>query len=91
MLITQVSEKGDRTIVLLQGLQGIPIDAIGHAQQIECFGHALGVMEPFKESKRFLMCLQTLFGATGIDQPVADAVEATSMKFRIGEHLREIK
>ena len=90
-MITQSSKQCYRALEMLYGIHPLPINAIGHAQQIECFCHALGVMQRFKQGKCFLMRMQTLCSAPGIDQPVPDAVEATSMEFGIGQRLREIK
>src|SRR5579859_5652782 len=91
LLITQRSKQRYRALVMFYCLNCIPVYAVGHAQKVKCFGHALGVMERFKDSKRFLMCLQTLCGSPYIDQPVPDTIEAASMEFRIGQHLGAIK
>ena len=44
LMITQSSKQCYRALEMLYGIHPIPIYAIGHSQQVECFCHALGIM-----------------------------------------------
>src|SRR5579871_2804761 len=83
LLISQVTEHRTGSLKVLDYPDSISVETIGHAEQIERFSHALGVLDAldalvdpsvllrFKQAQRFQVRFKPLLNVPDIRQPVS--------------------
>src|SRR6266699_2050341 len=89
LLVTQEPKEGDRSFPLLCPLHGISSPVQHHPEQVKGLGHPGSIVLLLEHVKGLLMGLESLLHLTGVDQPVAQTIEAMRVQGRIRERLGE--
>src|SRR5260370_20987612 len=74
--VTQGIDQGKRLPELFYRFDPVSTHPIRYPKQVERFSHPLGVFLFLKNAEGFVMGLQSFLNASGVHEPISEAIEA---------------